>query len=78
MTGCPLLAELHAAPPLPPAPCRLQLERMGHLYSATTDSLAQVVAGLGSAPPLVPYERGDPAGIVEHIDGMMGVRSRLS
>ena len=55
-----------------PAP---QLERMGHLYAATTDTLAQVVAGLDPAR-LVPYEKGDPAGIVLRLDEALGLRSK--
>lgn len=48
---------------------------MGHLYAATTDTLAQVVAGLDPAR-LVPYEKGDPAGIVLRLDEALGLRSK--
>ena len=48
---------------------------MGHLYAATTDSLAGVVAGLDPAR-LAPYEKGDPAGIARCIDEAMGVRAK--
>ncbi|KAI7837467.1 hypothetical protein COHA_008725 [Chlorella ohadii] len=52
-----------------------KLERMGHLYAATTDTLAQVVAGLDSRT-LTPYDKGDPAGIVLRIDEAVGVRPK--
>jgi hypothetical protein len=37
--------------------------------------LAEVVGALDAAK-LVPYERGDPAGIVRHVDAVMGVRTK--
>lgn len=48
---------------------------MGHLHAATTDTLAQVVAGM-DASTLTPYEKGDPAGIVLRIDEALGVRPK--
>jgi len=53
----------------------VQLDREGHLYAATTDTLTEVVASM-DASRLVPYEKGDPAGIVRHIDAAMGVRPK--
>jgi hypothetical protein len=48
---------------------------MGHLYAATPQNLAQVVAGMDPAR-LAPYDKGDPAGIVQHIDCAIGVRRK--
>jgi hypothetical protein len=53
----------------------VQLEEQGHLRAASPDSLALVVAALDPAR-LVPYEKGDPGGIVQHIDAVMGVRPK--
>lgn len=52
-----------------------KLEQDGYLYAATIDDLAHVVASMDTAR-LAPYEKGDPAGIVRHIDGIMGVRAK--
>lgn len=65
----------HSSHPLGALSCALQLERMGHLYAATTDTLAQVVAGLDPRT-LTPYDKGDPAGIVLRIDEAVGVRPK--
>ena len=67
-----LLASIPA--PFPPAACP-QLEQEGYLYAATTEDLAQVVACM-DLTRLVPYDKGDPAGIVRHIDGIMGLRPK--
>lgn len=63
----PLLMDNHQAE------LASKLEKMGHLYAATTQDLAQVVAGMDSGS-LTPYDKGDPAGIVQHIDQAIGVR----
>ncbi|KAL4427919.1 hypothetical protein ABPG75_002008 [Micractinium tetrahymenae] len=52
-----------------------KLERDGHLYAATTENLAEVVARMDPSR-LVPYRKGDPAGIVRAIDAAMGVRPK--
>ncbi|EFN58332.1 hypothetical protein CHLNCDRAFT_34478 [Chlorella variabilis] len=65
----PLLMDNHQAE------LATKLESEGYLFAATTDGLAAVVAGMNPAR-LVPYEKGDPAGIVRHIDGVMGVRAK--
>ena len=46
------------------------LAALGHLVSATPETLLQALQGLGSAR-LVPYEKGSPAGIVADIDRLM-------
>lgn len=45
---------------------------MGHLRAATTEGLAAAVGALNPAS-LVPYEQGDPAGIVRRINESVGV-----
>lgn len=65
----PLLMDNHQAE------LATKLERMGHLYAATPQNLAQVVAGMDPAR-LAPYDKGDPAGIVQHIDCAIGVRRK--
>ena len=44
---------------------------MGCLVAATTEGLVAAVGRLDPAA-LVPYERGDPAGIVRCIDAALG------
>ena len=44
---------------------------MGHLISATPDTLLAAVQSVGAAR-LVPYEKGSPEGIVASIDSLMG------
>ena len=74
ISPCPQPPPLLPCSPPPPA-ALLQLERMGHLYAATPQNLAQVVAGMDPAR-LAPYDKGDPAGIVQHIDCAIGVRRK--
>lgn len=52
-----------------------KLERDGHLFAATPDSLEAVVAAMDPSL-LLPYAKGDPAGIVRCIDAAMGVRCK--
>lgn len=66
--ACPLAQPLSS--PLHPLSSH-QLERMGHLRAATPEGLAAAVAALDPAS-LVPYERGNPAGIVRRIGEAVG------
>lgn len=62
-------------PPLPDTTHDLQLERDGHLFAATTDNLAAVVAAMDPSR-LLPYAAGDPAGIVRCVDAALGMRPK--
>jgi beta-1,4-N-acetylglucosaminyltransferase len=63
----PLLMDNHQAE------LAAKLEEMHHLFAATPDSLADVIRGMDVAS-LVPYEKGDPAGIAAEIDTAMAAK----
>lgn len=48
-----------------------KLDRMRHLFAATTASLVEVVEGM-DVLKLVPYAKGDPSGIALSIEKLLG------
>ena len=52
-----------------------KLESLRHLFAASPGSLAEVVRAL-DVGRLVPYEKGDPSGIVAEIDACCGVAAK--
>ena len=48
------------------------LDVMGHLISATPETLLHAIKALDTAK-MVPYQKGNPSGIVAEVDRIMGV-----
>ncbi len=67
----PLLMDNHQAE------LARKLESLKHLFAATPDTLAEVVQGMDVAS-LLPYEKGDPSGIVAAVDACCGISAKLA